>query len=301
MPQIPEIPPQVRIVIRAEETVESFCRRALTQVALEAGLPLIERGLFVDALIERYPKFNKTYWLGNSDPTKRTDTEVRTEDFNFKLLLEYLREHPGAGKRKISIKQVKPFEGRAVTSYTPDEITRNELALWQQDFIYRGGELGSGLEAPVSRQGLVPALQVPATEPNITWLPAIMRYKEWYQGAILMEEWLRRPSNVRTPILEKTPNDFGPAVLNVVTMDWILTYGKPKSVYDQIINEQLWSNIAAKGKIGEMLLRTGITARAKSAPEQKIRFGDLTSANVVAIEGVYIQSRPVNNFLFMTA
>jgi hypothetical protein len=55
MKQIPEIPTQVRIPIRAEETVESFCRRALTQVALEAGLPVIEQGLFVEALIVRYP------------------------------------------------------------------------------------------------------------------------------------------------------------------------------------------------------------------------------------------------------
>lgn len=125
-----------------------------------------------------------------------------------------------------------------------------------------------------------------------------MRSNGWTQGAILLDEWLRRPAKIRPATFDETPNDFGPAVLNVVTMDWILTYGTPKSVYDQIINGKLWSNVAAKGKIGEMLLRTGITARAKSAPGQKIGFGDLTSANVVAIEKVYIQSRPVNIFSF---
>ncbi len=301
MPQIPEIPPQVRIVIRAEETVESFCRRALTQVAFEAGLPLIERGLFVDALIERYPKFKKTYWLGNSDPTKRTDTEVRTEDFNFKLFLEYLREHPGGGKRKVSIKQVKPFEGKAVTSYTPDEITRNELILWQQDFIYRGGELGTGREVLISRQGLVPALQVAETEPNVTWLPQIMRKNGWTQGAILLEEWLRRPAKIRPATMAATPKDFGPPVLNVVTMDWILSFDSKPAVnntYNQLIKERLWKNEAAKSAIGTMLARTGITAQAKYAPDRKIKFGDLTSSNVIEIEGVHIQSREVKIFSY---
>ena len=301
MPQIPEIPPKVRIPIRAEETVASFCRRALTQVALEAGLPVIEQGLFVDALIDRYPSLNKTYWLGNSDPTKRTDTEVRTEDFNFKLFLEYLREHPGAGKRKVSIQQVKPLEGRVIESYTPDEITRNELAMWQQDFIYRGGELGTGREAPVGRQGLVPALQVPATEPNVTWLPQIMRNNKWYQGAILLEEWLRRPARIRPATMAATPRDFGPPVLNVVTMDWILSFDSKPAVnntYNQLINERLWKNEAAKSAISVMLARTGITAQARSAPGRKIKFGDLTSSNVVEIEGVHIQSREVEIFSY---
>ena len=228
---------------------------------------------------------------------------MQKSDFNFLLYQQLLNENPSVRararrKQVIHLKELKAVEGRVFSSSTIDELTKVELTRWRQDFIYRGGQLGSGVEAPVSRQGLVPALQELATEPNITWLPAIMRYKEWFQGAILLDEWLRRPARIRPATLEETPNDFGPAVLNVVTMDWILTYGTPKGVYDQIINGKLWSNVAAKGKIGEMLLRTGITARAKSATGQKIGFGDLTSANVVAIERVYIQSRPVNIFSF---
>lgn len=264
------------MVIRAEETVESFCRRALTRVAFEAGLPLIERGLFVEALIERYPKFKKTYWLGNSDPTKRTDTEVRMEDFNFKLFLEYLREHPGGGKRKVSIKQVKSFEGRVIESYTPDEITRNELTLWQQDFIYRGGELGTGREAPISRQGRVPALQEPATEPDITWIPQIMRSKGWTQGAALMEEWQRRSANIRTAKPEDVPNNFGPPVLNVLKMDWILSgsFDWAESGYYKLINNKMWKTEKAKKELGSMLTRIGVTAQVQANQEKTVKFGD---------------------------
>lgn len=217
------------------------------------------------------------------------------------MFLEYLREHPGAGKRKVSIKQVKSLKGRVIESYTPDEITRNELALWQQDFIYRGGELGTGREAPISRQGLVPALQVPATEPDVTWLPKIMRDNKWYQGAILLEEWLRRPAKIRPATMEATPKDFGPPVLNVVTMDWILSFDSKPAVnntYNQLINERLWKNEAAKSLIGKRLAQTGITTQAQSAPGRKIKFGDLTSSNVVEIEGVHIQSREVKIFSY---
>jgi hypothetical protein len=296
MKQIPEIPTQVRIPIRAEETVESFCRRALTQVALEAGLPVIEQSLFVEALIAQYPDLSKTYWLGNGDPTKRTDTEVRTEDFNFKLFLEYLREHPGAGKRKVSIKQVKPLEGRVIESYTPDEITRNELTLWQQDFIYRGGELGTGREAPISRQGLVPALQELATEPDITWIPAIMRSKGWTQGATLMEEWQRRPANIRAAKPEDVPNNFGPPVLNVVKMDWILSgpFDWAETPYNELMNNKMWKTENAKKLLGKRLRETGVIAQLQANREAKVNFGDLTSSNVIKIEEVYIQSKPVN-------
>ncbi len=47
-----------------------------------------------------------------------------------------------------------------------------------------------------------------------------------------------------------------------------------------------------------MLARTGISAQARAAPERKIKFGDLTSSNVVAIEGVYVQSHKVEIFSY---
>jgi hypothetical protein len=214
----------------------------------------------------------------------------------FKLFLEYLREHPGAGKRKVSIKQVKPLEGRVIESYTPDEMTRNELTLWQQDFIYRGGELGTGREAPISRQGLVPALQELATEPDITWIPAIMRSKGWTQGATLMEEWQRRPANIRAAKPEDVPNNFGPPVLNVVKMDWILSgpFDWAETPYNELMNNKMWKTENAKKLLGKRLRETGVIAQLQANREAKVNFGDLTSSNVIKIEEVYIQSKPVN-------
>lgn len=199
-------------------------------------------------------------------------------------------------KQVIHLKELKAVEGRVFSSSTIDELTKVELTRWRQDFIYRGGELGTGREAPISRQGLVPALQELTTEPNISWIPAIMRSKGWNQGATLMEEWLRRPSNIRAAKPDDVPNNFGPPVLNVVTMDWILSgnFDWALPAYNELINNKMWKTENAKKLLGKRLRETGVTAQLQANREIKLNFGDLTSSNVIRIEEVYIQSKPVN-------
>lgn len=293
-----EIPNVVRVPYKINEPVIEFVRRVLIKAAEESGLPVLEQGLFADAMLAQYPATADRKW--DTDVTPRDNNpKLQSSDFNFLLYRQLLNENPAVRQaarrgRKIQIRELKAVEGKVFSSSTIDELTKVELVKWRQDFIYRGGQLGSGTEAPVSRQGLVPALQEKAGQPDITWIPAIMRSKGWTQGATLMEEWLRRPANIRPTKLEDVPNNFGPPLLNVVTMDWILTFERARSVYNQILSEKIWKNDKAKPVIGRMLTRIGIAGQTQANRGQRIKFGNLSSANVIGTEDVYVQNRPVS-------
>ena len=256
-----EIPNTVRVPFKINEPVVEFVRRVLMKVAQEIDLPFGEQQLFANAMLAQYPQTADRNWTEKDVTPRDGNPKVQTSDFNFLLYRQLLNENPSVralarSGKKIQIKELKAVEGRAFSISSVDDLTKIELAKWRQDFIYRGGQLGSGLEAPISRQGLVPTLQSAATEPNVTWLPQIMRDNKWYQGAILLEEWLRRPARIRPATMAATPRDFGPPVLNVVTMDWILSFDSKPAVnntYNQLINERLWKNEAAKSAIGIML------------------------------------------------
>ncbi len=219
-----DVPTVVSVPFKINEPVIEFVRRVLIKAAQEIELPIGEQQLFADSMLAQYPQTADRNWTGKDVTPRDGNSKVQTSDFNFLLYKQLLNENPSIRAmarrgRKIQIKELEAVEGRAFSSSSIDELTKVELTKWRQDFIYRGGELGTGREAPVSRQGLVPALQEKAGQPDITWIPQIMRSKGWNEGAILLEEWLRRPANIRPAKLKDTPNNFGPAVLNVITMD----------------------------------------------------------------------------------
>jgi hypothetical protein len=112
--------------------------------------------------------------------------------------------------------------------------------------VYRGGELNPGREGPISRMGLVPALQAPASAPDLTWIPGIMRSKGWAEGAALMEEWFRRPASIR------------PAKIK---MSRVLGFARAKTVHDKMLSEKIWRNEAGKKEIAKALDSSGITAQ----------------------------------------
>jgi hypothetical protein len=289
-----KIPSNVTIFIRADESVSNYTKRALSEAARVTGLPLLEQKLFADALLAKYPGTSNRSWTNDPTPSDK-DSTVRTSDFNYLLLKQYLNEHPKAGGKKILVNQVRSMEGKVTANPRLDETTRLELSNWLQDFVYRGGSLSSGREAPISRTNLVPPLQTLASVPDITWIPKIMRSKQWPIGAILMQEWLRAPSNIRPSTIELTPNNFGPPLLNVIKMDWVLGYSRAKAVYDGMLREKIWVNTAGKKQIVSMLKASGIVASALANPEKAVSFGNLDSSDVIKAENAYIQSRSCSN------
>jgi hypothetical protein len=293
MPPV-EIPKSVTVPIRASEPVADYCKRGFVELARAVGLPLQEQVLFADSLIYAYPDKNSVVWF--NDPTPRdNDASVKPDDFNYFLLRQYLNEHRGAGKRKLSVAQVKAVEGKVFSTFSIDAVTEAELKKWLQDFVYRGGELNTGREAPISRKGLVPALQALASKADITWVPQIMRSKNWNEGATLMEEWFRRPVAIRPARIEDTPINFGPPLLNAIKMSWVLGFARAKTVYDKMFSDKIWQNDAGKREISKVLDSLGITAQMKASPGKSIEFGDLASANVITIEATYLQSRSCEN------
>jgi hypothetical protein len=143
--------------------------------------------------------------------------------------------------------------------------------------------------------GLVPALQAPASAPDLTWIPGIMRSKGWAEGAALMEEWFRRPASIRPAKIEDTSINCGPPLLNAIKMSRVLGFARAKTVHDKMLSEKIWRNEAGKKEIAKALDSSGIAAQFKASPGKSIEFGDLTSANVIAIEATYIQSRSCEN------
>ncbi len=282
------IPEVIKISLRIDEEVSDFARRIFVEAARSVGLPLQEQRIFAEALLVQYPQKLKRIWTADPTPSDKTD-EIRKGDFGFLILRQYLTENAKMRGKKITVEQIKPLEGRITTDCTLDEITRTELAKWRRDFIYRGGQLGANLEAPITRQGLVPALQVPVGNADVTWVPRIMRSKSWNEGAALMEAWFSRPEKTRTTGIADTPTDYGPPVYDVIKMDWVLGFARAKTVYDSMITNKIWKNANAKPVVGRMLKRIGVVEQAKANPNRQIRFGDLNSANVAAIEKNQVQ------------
>ena len=295
-----EIPPSVSVPYYINEPVAEFVRRVLKKFAQEIGLPQMEQINFANAMLAQYPETADRVWIKDVTPRDK-NAKVQTSDFNFLLYRQLLNQNPAVRAmarrgRKIQIRELEPISGKVFSNSAINDVTKAELLKWRQSFIYRGGELGTGREAPISLNHLVPALQDAAVAPDITWIPEKMRAKGWTQGAILMEEWFRRPKLVRADDPKTVPFNFGPPVLNVIKMDWVMSpeFPRAKRVYDELVDGKLWKNDAAKQLLVQRLNKLGILTQAKNNQGQKIKFGDLTSANVIQIEELYIQSRPMN-------
>lgn len=159
---VKEIPNVVSVPFKINEPVIEFVRRVLMKAAQEIDLPFGEQQLFADAMLAQYPATADRGWEQDVTPSDK-NSKMQTSDFNFLLYKQLLNENPSIRAaarrgRKIQINELKAVEGRAFSSSSIDDLTKVELTRWRQDFIYRGGQLGSGLEAPISRQGLVPTL-----------------------------------------------------------------------------------------------------------------------------------------------
>lgn len=299
-----EIPNEVTVIILVNEPVLDFFKRVLRRAAEVAGLPLGERNLFADAYVfrenlqssERIP----LNWTGG-DPTPRdNDANVKTDDFNFLLVRRYLNVNSGSGaivrrgrRRIVSLADIETVVGGVTATTTLESPIKDALTLWRNDFIFRGGTIGSESDAPVRRDALVPALQMPAEQPDITHIPTQMRARGWNEGAALMEAWFSKPAQVRAQRFEDVPNDFGPPIVDLIKMDWVLGFDRAKTVYDALVNGQAWKTPEAKALLGRRLAAAGVVARLRANPELTAHFGDLTSANVAANHGNYIQSREV--------
>jgi len=98
---------------------------------------------------------------------------------------------------------------------------------------------------------------------DITKIPGIMRSKTWLNAARLMDSWFSRPSGVAPA--------YGPPDTATIRMDtWVLRFPRARQVYDQLIRERVWANVAAQREVGMMLRRKGLLAGAART------FGDLS-------------------------
>ena len=86
---------------------------------------------------------------------------------------------------------------------------------------------------------------------EVTSIPGIMSRKSWLNGARLMEIWLSRPSAT-------APVYSAPVTDTIKMASWVLTFGRAKAVYDQLMRERVWANAPARAEIVKILRAKGL-------------------------------------------
>lgn len=98
---------------------------------------------------------------------------------------------------------------------------------------------------------------------DITLIPSIMRANKWPKGAALMDGWFARMPSVAPA--------YGAPDVSTITMEWVLGFKRARAVYDEMIDQRIWANTAARGQLRDYLRRIG--ANAVSAK----RFGEFAA------------------------
>ena len=73
---------------------------------------------------------------------------------------------------------------------------------------------------------------------DVTAIPGIMTANGWNNGAALQKRWFSNPA-----IGSQLPDT------TTIKMSWVLGYARAKKIYDEIINQKLYVNAAAKAQI----------------------------------------------------
>lgn len=111
---------------------------------------------------------------------------------------------------------------------------------------------------------------------SITNIPRIMRAKGWTRGAALLERWFAGPSAAKPA--------YANPDLTTITMDWVLSFDRAKAVYDQMINDQVWANQAAKPLVASRL-------RARGSVDVSFEYSKLSPADM---HGIHVNTRTVS-------
>jgi Family of unknown function (DUF6402) len=99
---------------------------------------------------------------------------------------------------------------------------------------------------------------------TLTNIPKIMNARGWTKGALLMQRWFNG-SAVTAPTYTSPDT-------STITMEWVLRFARAKSVYDQLVADQIWANAAAQKEIARMLRKKGLLVSGAAQT-----FGDLSN------------------------
>jgi hypothetical protein len=85
---------------------------------------------------------------------------------------------------------------------------------------------------------------------DLTHIPKIMRHHHWNNGAALRELWFGSPSTAAPT--------YGPPDTETIKMDWLLSFGRARLVFDGMISDKVWTNAAARQRVAAVLARRGL-------------------------------------------
>jgi len=118
---------------------------------------------------------------------------------------------------------------------------------------------------------------------SITNIPKIMRAKKWDDGAQLMDKWFAGPSTTKPAYT--TPDT------TTIKMDaWALKFSRCKAVYDDMVNNKVWSSDKARPLYPSRLKSAGMSVLGWCM--------DLSSKSVVAQHPLHVNFRTVTQGVF---
>jgi LysM repeat protein len=117
---------------------------------------------------------------------------------------------------------------------------------------------------------------------DLTLLPGAMRRHGWTRGPALLERWFNS-----SPY---TKPSYGPPDTTTITMDWVLTFDRARSVSDGMINGRIWLNQRAQSLLTARFRRLGYFTNTVVPFGTNIFTG---SASVPSLDPDHIQNRQV--------
>lgn len=104
---------------------------------------------------------------------------------------------------------------------------------------------------------------------NVTLLPGVMKRKGWPKGAALMERWFVQRG------ADKGAGSLAPPEIALITIDWVLTFPRAKSVYDEIFSKRIWADAKVVVEIRKSLAKAGaLTTTVYAFPQVQVPLVD---------------------------
>lgn len=124
---------------------------------------------------------------------------------------------------------------------------------------------------------------------DLAMIPGIMRANGWTTGADLMDHWFSR-SAYTYPDPENVDEADIPFNDTIVKLQWVRGFPRAQSVYEDMWEDEIYANPAARRYIERTLVENNIPTTGIAS------FGDLNQrVNLVNASDFYVQNRAVTN------
>lgn len=113
---------------------------------------------------------------------------------------------------------------------------------------------------------------------SLAAVPKIMRANGWGQGATLLERWFAGPPMAKPA--------YALPDLTTIKMDWVLSFSRAKSVFDDMVQTKVWANDAARPVVVQRVREQDLVDKCF----------DFSKMDLVNFHRVHVNTRAVNGY-----